>query len=188
MAGGSLTITVPTYKMLKQVAQRVNCWAGGLAGADTRRVQIVTVTPGPAAIRIPEEVFAGKGALNLEPGGPDLVSGYVAGTAITFNASNGTAAFKNPNTCAADPAQTPTISTILMNVGGNPLVITLNYANFAGAGTVNITWGDGTSTNGAAESGASNHTYTAPGVYVIRVTDATVATDWIETTIFVPGF
>ena len=187
MAGGSVTITVPNYAMLQQVAQRVNCWAGGLAGADTRKIQIITVTPGPAAIRIPEEVIAGKGALNLEPGGPDLVSGYVAGTHITFNANNGTAAFRDPNACTADAAQIPTISTIAMNVGGNPLQITLNYANFAGAGTVNITWGDGTATNGAAESGASNHTYTGAGVYTIRVADASVPATFIETTIFVPG-
>lgn len=182
MAGGSLTITVPNYQMLQQVAQQVTCWGGGVAG--DRRITIVTSTP-VQSIRIPEESFAGKGALTLEPGGVDLLSGYVAGTNITFNAGNGAAAFKNPNTCAANPAQ-PTVSTIAMNVGGNPLAITLNYTNTAN-GTVNITWGDGTSTLGAAESGASNHTYTGPGVYVIRVADASVATDFIETTAFVPG-
>jgi hypothetical protein len=186
MAGGSLTITVPNYAMLQQVAQRVNCWAGGVGGADTRRVKIVTVTPGPAAVQIPEEIFAAHGALALEPGGADLLSGYAAGTNITFNAANGASAAQNPNTCAADPAQSPTISTITMNVGGNPLAITLNYANFTGAGTVNITWGDGTATNGAAESGASNHTYPYAGVFTIRVTDASVATDFVETTIFLP--
>lgn len=186
MAGGSLTITVPNYAMLQQVAQRVTCWAGGVGGADTRKVQIVTATP-VQAIRVPEEIFAAHGALALEPGGADLLSGYVAGTNITFNASNGNAAFKDPNTCAADNAQSPTISTIAMNVGGNPLAITLNYANFAGAGTVNITWGDGTATNGAAESGASNHTYPGPGVYTIRVADASAPTIWVETTIWVPG-
>lgn len=180
MPGGSLTITVPNYQMLQQVAQQVTCWGGGVAG--DRRIQIVTSTP-VQSIRIPEEVFAGKGALALEPGGADLLSGYVAGTHITFNANNGTVAGMNPATCAADPAQSPTISTIDMNVGGNPLAITLNYANFAGAGTVNITWGDGTATNGAAESGASNHTYPYPGVFTIRVTDATVSTDFVETTI-----
>lgn len=186
MAGGFLTITVPNYAMLQQVAQRVTCWAGGVGGPDTRKVQIVTATP-VQAIRIPEEVFAGKGALNLEPGGVDLVSGYVAGTSITFNANNGTAALKDPNTCAADAAQIPTISTIAMNVGGNALQITLNYANFAGAGTVNITWGDGTATNGAAESGASNHTYPYAGVFTIRVADASAPATFIETTIYVPG-
>jgi hypothetical protein len=186
MAGGSMTITVPTYAMLQQVAQRVTCWAGGVGGADTRRVQIVTVTPGPAAIRIPEEIFAAHGALALEPGGADILSGYVAGTNVTFDAVNGASASQNPNTCAADPAQAPTISTITMNVGGNHLAITLNYANFTGAGTVNITWGDGTSTLGAAESGASNHTYPYAGVFTIRVADASVATDFVETTIYVP--
>lgn len=183
MAGGTMTITVPNYAMLPQVAQRVTCWAGGIAHADTRRVKIVTVTPGPAAIQIPEEIFAAHGALALEPGGADILSGYVAGTHVTFNAGNGTAAWKDPVTCAADPAQSPTISTIVMNVGGNPLQITLNYANFAAAGTVNITWGDGTATNGAAESGASNHTYPYPGVFTIRVADASAPANFIETTI-----
>ena len=187
MAGGSMTILVPDYSMLPQVAQRVTCWAGGVGGADTRRVQIVTVTPGPAAIRIPEEIFAAHGALALEPGGADILSGYVAGTNVTFNAINGAAATQNPNTCAADPAAAPTISTIAMNVGGNPLQITLNYANDVGAGTVDITWGDGTSTNGAAESGASNHTYPyRPGTFTIRVADASVPTNFVETTIFIP--
>lgn len=187
MAGGSMTVTVPNYALLQQVTQRITCWAGGVGGADTRRVQIVTVTPGPAAVRIPEEIFAAHGALVLEPGGADILSGYVAGTNVTFDAVNGASAAQNPNTCAADPAQAPTISTIAMNVGSNPLAITLNYANFTGAGTVNITWGDGTSTNGAAESGASNHTYPyRPGTFVIRVADASVPTDFVETTIFLP--
>lgn len=185
MAGGSMTITVPNYKMLKQVAQRVTCWSGGVGHADTRRIQIVTVTPGPAAIRIPEEIFTAHGALALEPGGADILAGYVVGTAVTFSAINGASAGQNPNTCPASAAQ-PTITTIAMNVGGNPLVITLNYTNTAN-GTVDITWGDGTSTLGAAESGASNHTYPSrPGVYTIRVADASAPTVFVETTIFVP--
>lgn len=182
MAGGSLTITVPNYRMLQQVAQQVTCWAGGVGG--DRRVQIVTATP-VQAIRIPEEVFAGKGALTLEPGGADLLSGYVAGTHITFNANNGAAAARDPNTCAANPAQ-PTITTIAMNVGGNPLQITLNYTN-TGNGTVDIFWGDGTSTLGAAEAGASNHTYPFAGVFTVRVADASAPATLIETTVFVPG-
>lgn len=185
MAGGSLTITVPNYAMLQQVAQRVTCWAGGVGNIDQRRIKVITAVP-VQAIQIPEEIFAAHGALALEPGGADLLSGYVAGTNITFNAVNGAAAAQNPNTCAADPAQAPTISTITMNVGSNPLAITLNYANFTGAGTVNITWGDGTSTLGAAESGAENHTYPYRGLFTIRVADASVATDLVETMIFLP--
>lgn len=185
MAGGSLVITVPDYRLLQQVAQRVTCWAGGVGGADTRQIQIVTAFP-VQAIRIPEEIFAAHGALALEPGGTNLLAGYVAGTNITFNAINGAAAFQNPNTCAADNAQAPTISTITMNVGGNPLAITLNYANFTGAGTVNITWGDGTVTNGAAESGASNHTFPNAGAFTVRVADASAPTVWTETQVIVP--
>lgn len=184
MAGGTLTITVPTYAMLQTVAQRVMCWAGGIAGINnTRRIQIKSTTP---AIVIPEALFS-IGALTLEPGGADLFAGYVAGTHITFAANNGTTASQNPNTCAADPAQAPIINTVTMNVGGNPLVITLDYTNFAAAGTVNITWGDGTSTLGAAEAAAVNHTYPyRPGVFTVRVTDASVATDFVETQVYLP--
>lgn len=185
MAGGSLTITVPTYQQLQQVAQRVTCWAGGVGGFDNRLITVVSSTPVPS-IRIPEEIFAAHGALTLEPGGANLLAGYVPGSVITFNSVNGTAAFRDPNTCAADNAQAPTISTITMNVGGNPLQITLNYANFAGNGTVNITWGDGTSTNGAAESGASNHTFPYAGVFNVRVADASAPTVWTETQVSVP--
>lgn len=182
MAGGSLTITVPTYTMLQQVAQRVTCWAGGTAGYNNQ--QRITVLSTIRAVKIPEELFT-IGALVLEPGGADLLSGYVAGTHITFAANNGLAAARNPNTCPADAAQ-PVITTIAMNVGANPLAITLNYTNTA-AGTVDITWGDGTSTLGAAESGASNHTYPyRPGTFTIRVADASVPTTFVETQVFVP--
>jgi hypothetical protein len=182
MAGGSLTITVPTYAALQTVAQRVTCWAGGVAGiANVRQIQISSTTP---AIVIPEALFA-IGALVLEPGGSDLFSGYVPGTHVTFNAVNGTAAFQNPNTCPADAAQ-PVITTIAMNVGANPLAITLNYTN-TGNGTVDITWGDGTSTLGAAEAGAAAHTFPyRPGVYTVRVADASVPATFVQTQVVVP--
>lgn len=185
MAGGSLTILVPNYAMLQQVTQRVVCWSGGVAHPDTRRVQIVTATP-VQAVRIPEEIFAAHGALRLEPGGSDLLSGYVAGSHITFTAANGASAALNPNTCL-DNADAPQITNITMSVGGNPLQINMAWVNVATNGTVNITWGDGTSNNGAAESGNLNHTY--PGgqrLYTIRVTDASVATAWTETTVYIP--
>ena len=182
MPGGSLTITVPTYAALQTVAQRVVCWAGGVAGINNvRQIQIKSTQP---AIVIPEALFS-IGALILEPGGSDLLSGYVPGTNITFAANNGTAAYQNPNTCAASAAQ-PTITTIAMNVGGNPNQITVNYTN-TGAGTVDITWGDGTSTLGAAESGAANHTYAfRPATFTVRVADASAPATYIETQVYVP--
>lgn len=182
MAGGSLTITVPTYAALQTVAQRVVCWAGGVAGINNvRQIQIQSWNN---SIRIPEELFS-IGALVLEPGGADLLSGYVVGTHITFAANNGTAAYQNPNTCAASAAQ-PTITTIAMNVGSNPLAITLNYTNTAN-GTVDITWGDGTSTLGAAESGAAAHTFPyRPATYTVRVADASVPATFVETQVYVP--
>ena len=61
-------------------------------------------------------------------------------------------------------------------MGGNPRAITLNYANVGGGGTVNIDWGDGTVTLGAAESGAAAHTFPDVGTWNITVTDASDAT------------
>lgn len=183
MAGGSMTITVPTYAMLQQVAQRVTCWAGGPGAFANQRFITVRSSPAPAII-IKEDIFS-IGALVLEPGGADILSGYVAGTHVSFAANNGLAAGQNANTCPADAAQ-PVITTVAMNVGGNPLQITLNYTN-TGNGTVDITWGDGTSTLGAAEAGASNHTYPyRPGTFTVRVADASAPAVFVETQIFVP--
>ena len=141
MAGGSLTITVPTYAALQSVAQRVSCWAGGTTASGTannRQIQILSNTP---AIVIPEALFS-IGALALEPGGTDLLSGYVPGTNITFNANNG---------------------------------------------TVDITWGDGTSTLGAAESGAAAHTFPyRPATFTVRVADASAPATFVETQVYVP--
>lgn len=182
MAGGSLTITVPSYSVLQTVLQRVTCWAGGVAGINNQRQ--IQIQSWNNSIRIPEELFT-IGALPLEPGGVDLLAGYVPGTHITFAANNGTAAFQNPNTCAASAAQ-PTITTIAMNVGSNPLAITLNYTNTT-FGTVDITWGDGTSTLGAAESGAAAHTFPyRPGTFTVRVADASIPATFVETQVYVP--
>jgi hypothetical protein len=181
MANGSLTITADIYGQLPAIAQSVLCWstADGL---------IKTSSAGPVtAIVVPEEAF-GVGALELKRGGTDLVAGYVAGTHISVNVGNGGAIENDANVCAARTNQ-PTISTIATNVGGNPRAITVNYANVVAAGTVNIYWGDGTSTLGAAESGAASHTYsptTAPFGALIRIEDASVTTDFAETVVRVP--
>lgn len=183
MAGGSLTITADSYAQLKNVAQRVLCWALTDAG----KIQTTTAAgPGTTtALRIPEEVFAGKGSLVLKRAGTDLVSGYVAGTNITYNAGNGAAVATNANTCPSSAAQ-PTVTSFTTNVGGNPLATSLVYANVAAAGTVNILWGDGTTTAGAAESGTSAHTYPLSGTYTIGVQDASVLTDIGYITVHVP--
>lgn len=187
MAGGSLTITAPNYAMLGQVAQRVTCWAGGTGNfQNNAQITVRIANPVPAVI-IPEALFS-IGALVLEPGGANLLAGYVPGTHITFAANNGLAASQNPNTCPAVSATPVTINSFATNVGGNPLAITMNYANFAGAGTVNVSWGDGTVTNGAAESNAAlAHTYPfQPGSFTVRVTDASDSTQFTETTITIP--
>jgi hypothetical protein len=177
---GSLTIFTSTYEQLQQVAQVVNCWAL----TDVLKVQTVT-TPN-TAIRIPEAVFAGKGALALRRGGTNLLAGYVAGTDISVTMNNANVAVgQNPNTCAARTNQ-PTILSMTTNVGGNPLAVTLNYANFATAGTVSVNWGDGTVQTGQAESNAAlAHTYPAGGVgfpRVVTVTDETDATQFATAT------
>lgn len=173
---GSLTVIATTYDQLPAIAQRILCWAG----ADAEQVTTSTFG-GRTSFRIPESIFAGKGSLVLRRGGTDLLSGYVANTDIstTVNNSNVAVAQAYPS-CPASTNQ-PTILSITTNVGGNPRAITLNYANVAAAGVVNINWGDGTVTNGAAESDAAlAHTYPTTDPYgfprTITVTDASDAT------------
>lgn len=183
MAGGSLTITAETYSQLPAIAQRVLCW---MAAGNRGKLRVNTsASPGSGfALVVPEESF-GAGSLVLRRGGTDLVSGYVAGTNITFNVTNGTAMLQNVNTCPASTNQ-PTISAFVTNVGGNPLATTLTYANVGSAGTVNIDWGDGTTTAGAAESGSSNHTYANNGLYTITVSDVSSPTDLGQAVVHVP--
>ncbi len=176
MAGGSLTISVSNYSQLQAVAQRVLCWV-----APANRFGVRTTSTVPfMSIRVPEELF-GAGSLVLRRGGTDLVSGYVAGSHVTYTVSNANVAVaQDANTCPASTNQ-PTINSMTTNVGGNPLAVTLNYANVAAAGTVNVSWGDGTSTLGAAESNAAlAHTYpNAGGIpYTVTVTDASDATQF----------
>lgn len=181
---GSLTIFASTYLQLQQIAQVVTCWAG----TDRLRVETVTLS-GNTAIRIPESIFAGKGALALRRGGTDLLSGYVAGTDIVASVTNANVAVgQTPTTCPARTNQ-PTIVSMTTNVGANPLAVTLNYANFATAGTVSVNWGDGTVQTGQAESNAAlAHTYPAGGVgfpRVVTVTDETDATQFATATFVV---
>lgn len=182
MAGGTLTLTVDTYAQLPAVIQRALCWS-----TNDTLIRTTTSVGANTAVIVPEEAF-GAGTFVLKRGGTDLVAGYVAGTHISVNVGNGAAIEQDANLCPASTNQ-PTITTIATNVGGNPRAITLNYANFAGAGTVNIYWGDGTSTLGAAESGAANHTYsptTVPFGTRIRIEDASAPANWAETIVRVP--
>ena len=173
MAGGSLTVTVDTYAQAPAVAKRILCQ---VLAANRSRVRADRATSGAIAFVVPEEIFPAN--LLLKRGGTDLVAGYVAGTHISYNASNGNAIEQDVTTCPASTTQpTTTGAAFNINVGGNPLAVSVVYANAVGAGTVNIFWGDGTSTLGAAESGTEAHTYTMTAVYQIRIVDATVATD-----------
>ena len=179
MAGGSLTITVDTFAKLPSVAQRVLCWT---AAANDTAVQVLnTMGNGLFGLRIPEEAF-GAGSLVLKRGGTDLVSGYVAGSHIVYDAANGQSISQTPVTCPASTNQPTTTGTppVVLSVGGVSRAITLNYANVGSGGTVNIYWGDGTSTLGAAESGAANHTYPDTGVWKIRVEDASDTTQYAD--------
>ena len=179
---GSLTILVTTYDQLPAVAQRVLCWAG----ADAFYVTTSTYG-GRTSIRIPESIFAGKGSLVLRRGGTDLLAGYVAGTDISTTVNNSNVAIGQPYPACAASTNQPTILGLTTNVGGNPRAVTLNYANVAAAGVVDITWGDGTVTNGAAESNAAlAHTYPTTDPYgfprTITVTDASDATQTASAT------
>lgn len=176
MAGGSLTVTVRDYAQAPSVAQAILCWAS--TAANKAAVRTDRAASGTIAFVVPEANF-GAGALLLKRGGTDLVSGYVAGTNISYFADNGQSIENNVNTCPARTNQpTTTGASFATNVGGDPLTVTLTYANTGGNGTVNINWGDGTSTLGAAESGSANHTYAlASATYKITVTDASSSAD-----------
>lgn len=181
MAGGTISISVDSYGQLKAVAQRVLCWAL----TDKGKVRIDTQGANPKVV-IPEEIIGGKGSLVLKRGGTDLVAGYVAGTNIGFAFGNNALPMEQDvNTCPSSASQ-PNATSIATGVGGVPLATTLTYANLGGAGTVNIAWGDGTTTAGAAESGTSNKTYSYPGEYTVVITDASVGTDIGRAVVRVP--
>lgn len=179
MPGGSLTIVFDDFPKAQAAAERVLCW---LSAANKGQLKFQ-----PAAgarkfgLFVAEEAF-GAGSLVLKRGGTDLVAGYVAGTNIVFDAVNGQGMSLNANTCPSSAAQptTTTATPVATNVGGNPRAITLNYANVAAAGTVNIYWGDGTSNLGAAESAALGHTYPDIGSWKIRIEDASSPADFVE--------
>lgn len=180
MAGGSLTVTVESYAQAPAVAQRLLCQ---MAAADRPFLRTDRAASGGIAFTLPEAYFPAN--ILLKRDGVDLLSGYVAGTNITYNATNGMAIEQNVTTCPSSAAQpTTTGAAFNINVGGNPLAVSLVYANVVAAGLVNIFWGDGTSTLGAAESGTEAHTYTLTGQYQIRVVDATSAADvavmWVD--------
>jgi hypothetical protein len=181
MAGGTIRVEVDTYGQLVAVAQRVLCWAL----TDKGKVRLDTQANVPAVV-IPEEIMSGKGALLLKRGGTDLTSGYVAGTNVVFKFGNNALPMgQDVNTCPSSAAM-PNSTSIATNVGGVPLATTLTYANVGAAGTVDIFWGDGTSTLGAAESGTSNHTYAYPGEYTVQVRDASSTTDIGSAVVRVP--
>lgn len=174
MAGGSLVLTVNSSRKMAALAQRLLCW---VAAGNKDKIE-VQMSPGGGmfGVRIAEENF-GAGALVLKRGGTNLVAGYVAGTNVLVNVANGDGIGQDANTCPASTNQPTTTGTaVVTNVGGNPRAITLNYANVGGGGTVNIDWGDGTVTAGAAESGAAAHTFPDVGTWNITVTDASDAT------------
>lgn len=183
MAGGSLTVSVTNNAQAPSVAQRILCQMSAV-----NRPFLLTdrAAAGAVSFRLAEERFPAN--ILLKRGGTDLLAGYVAGTNIVFSIDNGGSIEQNVNTCPASTNQPTTTGVgFTTNVGGNPLSVTLPYANLGGAGLVNIFWGDGTSTLGAAESGTAAHIYTiAPAVYNIRVVDATSSVDAASFFVHVP--
>lgn len=167
MPGGTVTITADSQAQIVPVAQTVLCWAAADAG------KVRTSTQGRGlSIVIPEEIIAGKGALNLRIGGADIVSGYVAGSHVVVSAGNqNPASGRNVNGCAAKGAAGPQAT---FAVAGRQVTVTVNNGT---NGTVKISWGDGTAdTTGVAQTGNSAHTYAWPGNYSITVTDEDTAT------------
>lgn len=181
MPGGSLTINVPDYKMLAQVAQSITCWAGGPGSAGAAKIKVVTGTgPSPASFVIPEELWA-TGALVLKRGGTNIVSGLVAGSNTTYYAGNGLAMTMDPNTCAARTNQ-PTITSVT-NTGLSSSIV---YANVAAAGTVDFIYSDGTQALAQAESGTVVKVWPSSGIWTITIRDTSVPTDASSQTITVP--
>lgn len=184
MPGGSMTFTVDTYAQLQSVTQRVLCQ---VAAANRSLVAVSSTAGGGSGwgVTVPEAAL--PAALVLKRAGTDYgTSGtFVASSNMVANAGNGLSMVTNVNTCPASTNQ-PTVTSFVTNVGGNPLATTLVYANVAAAGTVNIAWGDGSTTAGAAESGSSNHTYANPGVYLITISDVSSPTDSGSTYVRVP--
>lgn len=182
MAGGSLTVTMDINSQAPAVAQRMLCQ---MSAANQPYLATNSGRGSALAFVLPEERFPAN--ILLKRGGTDLLAGYVAGTHITYHVTNGNAIEQNVNTCPSSASQpTTTAPVFVTNVGGSPLATTLTYANLGGAGTVNINWGDQTSTLGAAESGSANHTYPNNGIYTITITDATSATDTASMVVHVP--
>lgn len=177
MAGGSLTITANNYRYVQAIARRVLCQ---VTEANRGLVKSTTGPNGVLAIVIPEAIFPAN--LVLKPGGTDFLSGYVAGTNISTNVGNGAPAngvlpFTGSGACTGDTNRI-IINSFAVNVGGNPKAITMDYTNGTGLGTVNVDWGDGTSTLGAAETAAAlAHTYPDVGVYTVVIRDASAPVD-----------
>lgn len=185
MAGGSLTVTVDSYIQLQAAAQRIVCWAGPI---DSLQLGVSTQA-GRTVLTVPEAIFAAHGALSLKPGGANVLAGYVAGTHVTVSAGNGLAAQTTPGgACPANLALLPGPTSITVNVGNDRGAISLVYANAAGAGTVNIHWGDGTSSLAQAESGTIAHTYANAGgaSYTIRIEDASATANFTNTIVQLP--
>ena len=180
MAGGSLRVNVATYNQAPGVAQRLLCQ---MSAANRPYLRTDTAGGGALSFIMPEERFPAN--ILLKRAGTDLLAGYVAGTNITVNVDNAGSVEQNPNTCPSSATQ-PTVTSFTTNVGGNPLATSLVYANVGGAGTVNIFFGDGTSSLGAAESGTVAHTYPNNGYYIITIQDASVLTDVAVTQVHVP--
>jgi hypothetical protein len=177
MAGGSLTITVDDNRMFGLVAQRVLCQ---LTDVNRPKARTTTAANGRLALVLDEAIFPAN--LRLKPGGTDLVAGYVAGTKIVANAAPASTVAMMPFTGAAGACAGDTnriaINAIALNVGSNPRAVTIDYANGAGLGAVNVDWGDGTTTLGAAESNAAlAHTYPDVGTYTITIRDASAPVD-----------
>lgn len=178
MPGGTVTITTDAYGQVQPVAQTVLCWAA----ADAGKVRTSTQGRGTAIV-IPEEIIAGKGALNLRIGGADIVSGYVAGTHVVVAAGNANPASGRPYAaCTAKGANSPQLT---FSVSGRVVTATVNNgAN----GTVRISWGDGTAdSTGVAQNGTPTHTYAWPGTFTVTVTDEDTATATATFVVVVPA-
>jgi hypothetical protein len=180
MAG--LTIFVPNYKLLQSVAQRVLCWAGPTL---RNRVGVDTSTTPVSSIFVPELLILTLGPLELRDSGPDVTAGYVAGSSITFFASNGEATFQDPSTCALLSVPPQILDFVVTNAA--LLEVELTYDMSAAGTGVFVDWGDGFIEDLSGDaSGTFPHTYPLSGVYTVVVTDASDDTNFSRFQVAVP--
>ncbi len=155
MACGYLRIITEYPEYAPHLAARIVAWAG----RDSDRIDTNTNGRNISVI-VPEEIMAGKGALQLIDGGPDVLAvAFMAGRTKVMSVGPGDVA--KPTTAGAPSIRIVSLgaTAAVTGIAGHP---------------VDIYWGDGTVTKNVASGAGAKRTYAAVGngrTYLIRVVD-----------------